>query len=61
MNDSAPRTCTILRLAFARPGRGETDPIGAIEVPADRCWGRRRSAIVHFWIGDMPTQHPRRL
>ena len=24
--------------------RGETDPMDAIEVPADRYWGRRRSA-----------------
>jgi hypothetical protein len=45
MNDSTPRTLHDIAVGIrATRTRGETDPMGAIEVPADRYWGRRRSA-----------------
>ncbi len=45
MNDSTPRTLhnMAIRIRAAGP-RGETGSMGAIEVPADRYWGGRRSA-----------------
>src|ERR1700724_383280 len=40
--------------------RRETDSMGEIEVPADRCWGAQtQPSLVHFSIGD--DRMPRRV
>ncbi|WP_247695734.1 hypothetical protein [Streptomyces sp. B93] len=39
--------------------RRETDSMGAIDVPADRCWGAQtQRSLMHFSIGDdhMPKE-----
>jgi fumarate hydratase class II len=51
--DQAPRILDIPVGLHAVGTRGETDSMGAIDVPADRYWGAQtQRSLIHFSIGD---------
>jgi fumarate hydratase, class II len=51
--DGAPRVRDVPIGIAAKGVRRETDPMGAIDVPADRYWGAETArSLIHFSIGD---------